>query len=308
MALTLKQLRYFLEIARGGSFTAAAHSLSIAQPALSYQIGQLERHLGAPLFARTAKGVTLADAGRTLLAHAPPILRALADAEAAVRDRGAVIAGAVCVGLLSSLAPFVTPLLIGECRRRFPQVTVSVEEGDYRMLLDHLRDGRLDLALTLPRSTAGAELPLATEELFLYSRRGGPAAGRRTIGFAEALRHRLVLPPPAQMMRDQIEAVATERGLSVKVEVEAGYAAGKSLVLAGIGCGIANFAALKPEFEAGTLDAALLVDPPIGRTLVLAMPRDERTDRAVVEVRRLLQQAVHQLSTSLRWRPLAPPD
>jgi LysR family nitrogen assimilation transcriptional regulator len=300
--LTLKQMRYFVEISREGSFTSAAHTLSVAQPALSYQIGQLEAHLGTPLFVRTPKGVTLTDAGEILLAHVQPILRGLGDAVAAARDRGAMVTGTVCVAFLSSVAPFLAPLLVSECRRRFPQVVVSVAEGDNRAILERLRNGTLDFAVTLSRSTPGQELPLVSETLFLYSRRGGPASGRQAISLAEALEHRLVLPPRTHMLRELIEDVAGAHGLKVKVDVEAGHATSKSLVMSDIGCGIANFAAFKSEFEAGIFDAAALVDPPIRRTLVLGTPRNERNDRAAAEVKGILLNSVNRLGQALRWQ------
>lgn len=299
---TLKQLRYFMEIGREGSFTKAAHTLCIAQPALSYQIAQLETHLGTELFVRSSKGVSLTSTGEILLGHMKPILRALGDAEAAVRDRSTIVTGTVNVGFLSSVAPFLAPLTVSECRQRFPQVVVSVMEGDNRAIMDRLRAGTLDYAVTLPHSTLGTEDPLVIEDLFLYSRRGGAASGRRSIPLVEALQHKLVLPPRTHVLRILIEEVAQQHGLSPTVEVEAGHATSKSLVGAGIGCGIANFAAFKSEFEAGLFDAAVLSDPPIRRVLVLAAPREERNDRAAAEVRRILVQSVSQLRLALRWR------
>ncbi len=307
MAMTLRQLRYFVEIGREGSFTAAAQRLSVAQPALSYQIAQLEAHLGTALFTRTAKGVLPTDAGAILLAHAQAILRGLAEAETAIRDLGTMVSGTVTVGLLSSTAPFLAPILVGEARRRFPQVTVALVEGDNRAIFERLRAGLLDLAVTLPGEDAGPEEPLVTEELFLYSRRGGPASGRPFVSLAEALEHPLVLPPSGQMMRDLVEAAAASRGLVPRVVVEAGYATGRSLVEAGIGCGIATFATFKTGFEAGIFDAAVLADPPIRRTLVLAEPRDGRGDRAAREIRRILLRAVEEVAPALRWHREPPP-
>ncbi len=300
--LTLKQLRYFVEISRAGSFTAAAHVLCVAQPALSYQIGQLEGHLGTTLFVRSPSGVKLTAAGELLLEHVQPILRALLDATNAVRDRGVAAKGAVSIGFISSVAPFLAPLTVSECQLRCPEVVVTVVEGDNASILQQIRGGMLDYAITLPGNNPGSELPLVIENLFLYSRCGGPASGRDTVSFEEALRHKLVLPPRNHMLRDLIEGIARERNLSPTVEAEAGHATSKSLVLAGVGCGIANFAAFKLELEAGVIAAAELVDPPVQRTLVLAARREERFDDAAVEVRRILLGAVGGMQKTLKWR------
>jgi LysR family nitrogen assimilation transcriptional regulator len=297
---TVKQLRYFVEISRQGSFTGAAQTLNVAQPALSYQIGQLEASLGAALFTRNARGVELTEAGTILVSHAEQALRVISDAATAVQDRGAAINGAVALGFLSSIAPFLAPAVVLECRRRFPQVVVTVVEGDNRSLAERLRTGTLDYAITLPTGGAGVDGPVIGERLFFYSRRGGPASGRQSISLAEALRNRLVLPPRTHMLRTLIESAAAADGLELTVEVEAGHLTSKSLVGAGIGCGIANFAAIKAEFETGLFDAAVL-EPAVRRTLVLASARTERGDRAALEVRRVLVAAIEQLRDLLRW-------
>lgn len=308
MSLTLKQLRYFVEICAEGSFSGAAQRLRVAQPALSYQIGRLEQFLGAALFTRTHKGVVPTDSGELLLTHARLILGQVGETVTAFRDRAATVTGAVSVGFLNSVAPFLAPLLASECRRRFPDVTLSVAEGDNRLISERLRAGSLDMGVTLPAEGQGTELPLVVEEVFFYTPRGGAAAGRKSISLKEAFKHKLVLPTSQQSLRILIETCAGAQNLPLSIEVEAGYATMKSLVEAGIGCGVATFAAFKTEFEAGTFDAAVLTDPPVTRTLVLASSREERTDQAMAGVRQILLQSITQLAPALRWQLCPLPD
>lgn len=79
--MDLQQLRYFLTLAKTGSFVRAAEEESVAQPSLSQQIKKLETSLGAPLFDRLGRGVRLTHYGQALVSRAEQILRSVGDAE-----------------------------------------------------------------------------------------------------------------------------------------------------------------------------------------------------------------------------------
>ena len=83
----LAALRAFVRVAEAGSFSAVAREMGATQPAVSRQVAALEEHLGARLFQRTTRSLTLTEDGRDLLGHARRVLNAVEEAEGSVGRR-----------------------------------------------------------------------------------------------------------------------------------------------------------------------------------------------------------------------------
>ncbi len=110
--LDSRRLLYFLRIAEFGSFSQAAVSLGVAQPALSHHVRQLEKYLGTTLLIRQTRGVVVTEAGAKLLEHARVIVERMEKAEGELRSEAQQIAGAVTLGLASSIATSLAPVLL----------------------------------------------------------------------------------------------------------------------------------------------------------------------------------------------------
>src|SRR4051794_9181187 len=106
---TLQQLSYLVAIADEGNFRRAAHTCFVSQPALSTQIKELERRLGATLIERTPRGAVLTPAGRVAAADARRVLQIVDDLAAAVDADGADVTGELTLGVIPTLAPYVLP-------------------------------------------------------------------------------------------------------------------------------------------------------------------------------------------------------
>jgi len=104
MAISLRQLEYFITVVDEGSFTGAAELLGVSQPGLSHQILALERELGGPLLERLPRKVRLTPAGRTALPHARASLAHAQRASSAARRTLGVEAGELHVGTLYSIS------------------------------------------------------------------------------------------------------------------------------------------------------------------------------------------------------------
>jgi len=145
--MDLKLLRNFLQIAELESFTKAAAVLHIAQPALSRQVGQLERELGTRLFIRNERGVRLTEAGALFRQRASGLIDDFQRLRHEVSLLADEPAGELTFGVPPSMHDTITLPLIRAYRERFPRVLLRVVEGLSVTLNEGVHTGKLDLAI-----------------------------------------------------------------------------------------------------------------------------------------------------------------
>jgi DNA-binding transcriptional LysR family regulator len=146
--LDSKRLRVFCEVARRGSFSAAAVSLGYTQPAISRQIATLEAEIGTTLVRRVPAGAVLTDAGRLLMARAEVILARLDDAESELRALAGLDGGTLRLATFASAAASIVPLAVARFRKRHPAVELDIVMADPGDSLPRLRAGELDIVLS----------------------------------------------------------------------------------------------------------------------------------------------------------------
>jgi DNA-binding transcriptional LysR family regulator len=154
--LDSRRLKVLCEVARHGSFSAAAASLGYTQPAVSRQIATLEAEVGTVLVRRVPLGAVLTDAGRLLVARSEAILARLADAEAELRALTGLEGGTLRLATFASAAASVVPIAVARFRERYPAIELSIAMADPDESVPRLRAGEFDLVLshdgTLERS------------------------------------------------------------------------------------------------------------------------------------------------------------
>lgn len=159
--MELRHLRYFLAVAEERNVTRAAERLGIGQPPLSQQIHALEDELGVRLFRRTGHGVVLTEAGEAFAADAKRLVddARLAVEKAQSAGRGEI--GQLNIGFTGSAAfnPVVSKL-IRSYRQAYPNVMLTLTEGNTAQLLAHLDAGRVDVAFVRlgSQSPAGVQI------------------------------------------------------------------------------------------------------------------------------------------------------
>jgi len=145
--LDTRRLRIFDEVARRGSFAAAAGALHLSHSAVSQQMAVLERSVGLALFERRARGVELTEAGRVLLAHAEKVLDHLADAEAELQAVSGRRGGRIRFGCFPTATIAFGARLSDAFRARYPEIDFQYVDGEPYQSLARLRQRELDLAL-----------------------------------------------------------------------------------------------------------------------------------------------------------------
>jgi DNA-binding transcriptional LysR family regulator len=167
--MELRHIRYFLAVAEERNVTRAAERLGIGQPPLSQQIHALEREMGVRLFRRTGHGVVLTEAGEAFATDAKRLLSDARNAVEKAQSAGRGEIGQLNIGFTGSAAfnPVVSKL-IREFRQSFPNVNLSLVEGNTAQLLAYLHDKRLDVAFVRlgSQSPAGVSFHhIATEPM-----------------------------------------------------------------------------------------------------------------------------------------------
>lgn len=154
-----RHLRVLREIARTGSFSAAARALDYTQPAVSQQVRALERTVGTAVVMRSTRGMVLTPAGEVLVRHAGPVLAGLAAAAEEVAAVAGLRAGRVRLAAFPSGSATLVPAALRALLRAHPGLAVSLVELEPPASVQLLRDGDCDVALTFDYDDAGLASP-----------------------------------------------------------------------------------------------------------------------------------------------------
>jgi LysR family hydrogen peroxide-inducible transcriptional activator len=225
--ITLRQLRYLTSLARHRHFGRAAEDCAVSQPALSMQIRDFEREIGTELVERRPGDIALTDTGLDVAQRAEQILAATRDLVDFARHRD-VLSGALRLGIIPTLAPYVLPRVLPRLQAKYPQLRLEVRETQTKVLLDELTRGELDAAmLALPAEGADVETLELFDDAFLLAVPASdalPARGR--VGVADVDQRRLILLEEGHCLRDQALAFCAAPKLSASSrDVPAGLGA-----------------------------------------------------------------------------------
>ena len=145
--MNIKQLRYFLVVAKEKQITSAAKRLYIAQPLLSYQLKQLEIELGAQLFKRTAHGIELTDAGQILQSYASEILSLSESVKNQVHKTVSGELGTIAIGMASSSTGLIPMKSFQDLTKFYPEINFDIYEDNTFGIIDKLEKKTIDLGI-----------------------------------------------------------------------------------------------------------------------------------------------------------------
>jgi LysR family nitrogen assimilation transcriptional regulator len=304
----LRQLRYFLTIVEQGSFSKAAATLNVAQPALSLHVRNMEAELGTALLFRGPRGVVTTEAGDILIRNARAIVDQFALARDEIRGHDAAPSGEVRLGLPGTISEILSVPLIIEARRRFPQIRLRIAEAMSGFVLEWIKGLRVDLAvLYIPvDDRALVSTAVLTETLWLL----GPTAAigdlpqlpPGAVGYFEIAKLPLILPSASHGLRELLEREGADRKVSLNTIVEVdSYANIKGLVQAGLGYSILPFNSIAQEVQSGRLQAWRIAEPELKRAIHLVKPADRPVTKAVLTIEALCREILLDLAANGKW-------
>jgi DNA-binding transcriptional LysR family regulator len=291
--MELHQLEAFEAVVAYRSFTRAAESLYLTQPAVTRQIAALEAELKTRLFDRLGRTVQMTAAGEALHRYAEQIVRLAREAQHAVTDIETGVAGRLTVGASNTLATYVLPPLLRRFRESHPRVEIAVHTGASAQVLEMVRRNEADIGLVTAEVSDAAFLvtTLADFETCVVVPPAHPLAARASVGAAELAGYPLILMEAGTNLRTYVDRLLSTAGVAEQVALELdNVEAIKRMVEAELGLSLLPQVAVQREVEAGRLVALPLRDVPRAhRRIALVHRRDKYLSAALRAFMRLLE-------------------
>ena len=291
-------IKLFLDVADLGSFSKAAVARRTVQSHISRQIGELEQECGAPLFRRTGRGVVLTDLGERIV---PRVRAWLADTDQLINDiksKAHEPAGEVRIGILPTAAHPLFTTVYERAQALYPQVRLSVREGQGAELDALIDSGAVDLAILFrsERTARRDEQFLATVDTFLVGAPNDDITRAPTIPFSRLDQLPLVLPTRPSAWRQLLDEVSRRKGISLRVVLEAdSVTVQKHVAAKGAAYTVLAPYAISEEVLTGRLQASRIVNPDLKRFVTLAMSKKGPLTLACRVITKLIQQAAKEL-------------
>lgn len=298
--MDLSKLRLMMEVAEAGSLSRVAVMHGTPQSVISRQIGTLERDLGARLFHRTGRGVTLTELGLRVLPGVRSLLIAGEQLGAEIRGTANEPWGDVRLGMLTSMVQPLAGRLFRTARSQFPRVRLHLYEGTGGQLEEWLSEGKVDLALLFGRGRAKVPdaMLLGSASMHLVGPVGDALTRAPTVKFKALHGLPLVLPGPSSGVQSMLEQIARRMGVTISVAMVAdSHTIQKEVVVeGGLYAVLASHAAPREILEQ-RLQSARIVDPAVVRPVILVASKQHPMTLAS----RSMTTLIRQMAGSFPW-------
>jgi len=215
-----RQLQVLAEVARTGTFTAAAEALGYTQPAVSYQMRTLERAVGAPLTTRYGRGVRLTPVGAALARHAETVLAALRTAQDELASLVSVGGGQVRLSAFQSGCVGLVPSALAALRRTHPELEVVLTQTECAVSHRLVLTGEVDLAVVCdlddaesPPDPRLSRIPLLSDQRCVLLPADHLAANAESVSIAELAQERWIL----ETVRSRFLLACQEAGFTPRI-------------------------------------------------------------------------------------------
>ncbi len=265
-----RRLQVFHTVARLLSFTKAAETLHMTQPAVTFQVRQLEEYFNTRLFDRTHNRISLTEAGERVYQYADKIFDLYAQMENAVREMTGEVSGSLTLGASTTIAEYMLPALLGDFRAKYPEVTIHLKVSNTDGIVSMVENNTIDLGVV--------EAPVSNKNLVVDECRrdqlvaivppGHAKAKAKVIKLEELMEYPYICREEGSGTREVIAEYIHRTnpghaGLNVVMELGSPEAV-KGAVEAGMGISVVSRATIQKELKLGTL-VAIELDPLLDR-------------------------------------------
>lgn len=285
------QLKAFVAVADGQSFSRAADQLHLTQPAVSKRIANLEAELGQRLFDRVGHAVHLTPAGQTLLPRARRLLQDMDDTATALSNLTGKIAGPLRIATSHHIGLRRLPALLSDYTARYPEVTLEFDFVDSEQAYHEVEQGLRELAIvTLPDEpqVSVTAVPVWRERLIPCVQRSHPLARQKTVAIAELAAHRAVLLGGHTFTQQKVDQLFAAHQVELRDRTSSSYLeAIAMLVTAGQGWALLPDIMVRDELVALNVRPAIAIE----RSLGVVHHRDRTLSNAGRALVQLLREA-----------------
>lgn len=284
-----RRLQVFHTVARLLSFTKAADELHMTQPAVTFQVRQLEEQFNTRLFDRTHNRISLTDAGHRVFESAGKIFQLYAEMDNAVRELTGDISGVLILGASTTIAEYMLPVLLGDFKEKFPEVIIRLKVANTDGIVSQVENNMIDLGVVeAPVSNKNLVVEKCrVDEMVLIVPPNHELAKNDTVSLSEITKYPFICREEGsgtrEVMIESMHAAGLDNAdLSVSMELGS-LEAIKGAVEAGMGVSVLSSATIVKELKLGSL-VAIKLDPPLTRPFSFVHQKQKFRVRAMDEL------------------------
>jgi len=284
-----RRLQVFYTVARLLSFTKAAEELHMTQPAVTFQVRQLEEQFNTRLFDRTHNRISLTDAGRRVYECAEKIFVLYSEMDNAVRELTGDVSGVLILGASTTIAEYMLPVLLGDFKQSHPDVTIRLKVANTDGIVSMVENNEIDLGVVeAPVNNKNLVVEVCrTDQLVLIVPPGHELANEQSVPIQRLTDYPFICREEGSGTREVMIEALNAAGVSnndLNLAMELGsLEAIKGAVEAGMGVSVLSKATLSKELKLGTL-VAVNLEPPMMRPFSFVHQKQKFRVRAMEEL------------------------
>ncbi|HKL76866.1 MAG TPA: selenium metabolism-associated LysR family transcriptional regulator [Gammaproteobacteria bacterium] len=290
-----RRLHVFHTVARLGSFTKAANRLHMTQPAVTFQVKQLEEQFNARLFDRNHNRITLTDAGDVVFDYADKILNLYEEMENSVGELTGEMRGVLLVGASTTIGEYLLPRVLGAFRSAYPAMKVRMNVANTRDIVQQVENNTIDIGIvegTVHNSNLAIR-ECQPDELVAIFPKGHDLAAKERVTPGDLLHYQFVLREEGSGTREVLADYIREGGenpnkLDIVMELGSGESV-KGAVESGLGISVVSENTVAKEAQLGTLEVRPL-EPALHRAFSFVHQKQKFRSQAVEKFYEFIQE------------------